>query len=123
MDKLHERVKGYIQMEEISRLGMDKTKHCRYHRSHGHNTGDCWALKDKMEKLIQVGYLAQFMKKPDDNPTRGRRETIVAKVEMPAEEGTKWIKEADKGVTRKGVNINLSKSKKMSLPSGFSYEG
>ena len=49
-----------------------------------------------MEKLIQVGYLAQFMKKPDDNPTRGRRETIVAKVEMPAEEGTKWIKEADK---------------------------
>ena len=51
-----------IQLPPIAppRLGLDKTKHCRYHRSHGHNTGDCWALKDKMEKLIQVGYLAQF---------------------------------------------------------------
>jgi len=42
---------------------LDKIKHYRYNRNHGHNTEDCWALKDKIEELIQAGYLAQFVKK------------------------------------------------------------
>jgi len=50
---------------------LDKTKHCRCHHNHGHNTEDCWALKDKIEELIYVGYLAQFVKKPDDNQIGG----------------------------------------------------
>ncbi|KAH1221831.1 hypothetical protein GmHk_12G035160 [Glycine max] len=49
-----------IQLPPIPppRPGLDKTKNYRYHHNYGHNTEDCWALKDKMEKLIQVGYLA-----------------------------------------------------------------
>ncbi|KAG5006884.1 hypothetical protein JHK85_025426 [Glycine max] len=50
---------------------LDKTKHCRCHHNHGHNTEDCWALKDKIEELIYVGYLAQFVKKSDDNQIGG----------------------------------------------------
>ena len=30
------------------RSGLGATKYCRYHRSIGHNTEDCWALKDKI---------------------------------------------------------------------------
>ena len=35
------------------------------------NIKDYWALKDKIEELIQAKNLAQFMKKPDDNRTGG----------------------------------------------------
>ncbi|KAH1188507.1 hypothetical protein GmHk_U059439 [Glycine max] len=38
--------------------GLDATKYCRYHHGIGHNTEDCWALKDKIKELIQAGYLA-----------------------------------------------------------------
>lgn len=40
--------------------GINKTKHCRYHRNYAHTTKDCWALKDWIEELIQAGYLTQF---------------------------------------------------------------
>ena len=40
------------------RSRLDKTKYCRYHRSYGHNTKDCWTLKDKLEELILVRDLA-----------------------------------------------------------------
>ena len=36
---------------------LDATKYYRYHCSIGHNTKDCWALKVKIEELIQAGYL------------------------------------------------------------------
>ncbi|KAG4988757.1 hypothetical protein JHK85_031740 [Glycine max] len=37
------------------RLGLDKTKYCRYHCNIGYNTEDCWALKEKIKELIQAG--------------------------------------------------------------------
>jgi len=49
------------------RLGLDRTKHCRYHRSYGHNVKDSWDLKDKIKELMQAEYLAQFMKRPDNH--------------------------------------------------------
>ena len=51
---------------------MNKTKHCKYHHNHGYNTKDYWALKDKIKKLIQAGYLSQFTKKLDDNRIGGK---------------------------------------------------
>ncbi|KAG5026682.1 hypothetical protein JHK86_022596 [Glycine max] len=130
MDKLQERAKGYIQIEEISRLrnevqqagqkrdkregvtkidshksdkrhksyncitileeffnaevpiklppplpcklGLDKTKYYRYHHRYGYNIEDCWALKDKIEELIQAGYLAQFVKRTNIHSARAR---------------------------------------------------
>jgi len=39
----------------------DTSKHCRYHQNYGHSTDECWALKDKIEELIQVGHLGRFV--------------------------------------------------------------
>lgn len=33
----------------------DKSKYCRFHKSHNHNIGDCIQLKDAIEKLIKNG--------------------------------------------------------------------
>ena len=33
---------------------LDKTKYYRYHHNYSHNTKDRWALKDKIEELIQT---------------------------------------------------------------------
>ena len=49
------------------KLGLDATKYYRYHHGIGHNTEDYWALKDKIEELIQARYLAQFFKRPDNH--------------------------------------------------------
>ena len=48
------------------------TKYYRYNRSYDHNTEDCWALKDKIEELIQVGYLAQFVKRSNSHAMEAR---------------------------------------------------
>lgn len=37
----------------------DPTCKCRYHRNIRHITEECQAMKDKIEELIQVGYLRQ----------------------------------------------------------------
>ncbi|KAG4924319.1 hypothetical protein JHK87_049859 [Glycine soja] len=47
--------------------GLDATKYCRYHRGIGHNTEYYWALKDKIEELLQAGYVAQFVKKSENH--------------------------------------------------------
>lgn len=44
------------------RLGLDRTKQYRYLRNNDHNTEDCWTLEEKIEELIQIEYLAHFVK-------------------------------------------------------------
>lgn len=61
-----------VEVYFVPKPGSDKAKHYRCHPSYGHNTKDCWALKDKIEELIQTGYLAQFVKRPNHNPVGAR---------------------------------------------------
>ncbi|KAH1249416.1 hypothetical protein GmHk_05G012764 [Glycine max] len=58
-----------IQLPPITlpRPRLDRTKHYRYYHNHDHNIEDCWALRDKIKELIQAKYLAQFVKKLDEN--------------------------------------------------------
>ncbi|XP_057444616.1 uncharacterized protein LOC130736852 [Lotus japonicus] len=37
------------------RVAVDKTKWCEYHRSTGHDTRDCFTLKNEIERLIRAG--------------------------------------------------------------------
>lgn len=37
----------------------DKTKYCKFHQSHGHNTEECVHLKDAIGILIRDGHLKQ----------------------------------------------------------------
>ena len=55
----------------------DQTKHCRYHRNFGHTTEDCWALKDKIEELVQANHLRRFVQgnQEDRRPRVDERRT------------------------------------------------
>ena len=40
-----------------------KVKYCRFHRDHGHDTADCYNLKQQIEALIKQGKLQRFVRK------------------------------------------------------------
>ncbi|XP_058722192.1 uncharacterized protein LOC131593949 [Vicia villosa] len=48
-----------------ARPNMDKSKFCRFHKGHGHNTEDCIHLKDAIEILIREGHQKQYAKKQE----------------------------------------------------------
>ncbi|KAD6454304.1 hypothetical protein E3N88_09010 [Mikania micrantha] len=39
----------------------DKSKYCDYHRVHGHDTNDCWHLKNQIEKFYSNGELKHLI--------------------------------------------------------------
>ena len=39
----------------------NKNKYCRFHRDHGHDTDDCYDLKQQIENLIKQGKLRHFV--------------------------------------------------------------
>ncbi|XP_020208941.1 uncharacterized protein LOC109793886 [Cajanus cajan] len=41
----------------------DRSKHCRYHRNHGHTTEECRTLRDRIEELVQAGHLGQYVQR------------------------------------------------------------
>ncbi|XP_020202094.1 uncharacterized protein LOC109787907 [Cajanus cajan] len=41
----------------------DRTKHCRYHRNHGHTIEECRILRDRIEELVQAGHLEQYVQR------------------------------------------------------------
>jgi len=60
-------------------LNADTPKHCRYHHNFGHTIEECLTLKEKIEELIQVGHLHNFVKRkegdslPEENERGGTR--------------------------------------------------
>ena len=45
-----------------------RDKYCRFHRDHGHNTFDCYDLKQQIEALIKQRKLQRFVSKERTNP-------------------------------------------------------
>ena len=45
-----------------------RNKYCRFHRDHGHDTTDCYDLKQQIEALIRQGKLQKFVSKDKANP-------------------------------------------------------
>ncbi|KAI5400275.1 hypothetical protein KIW84_065260 [Lathyrus oleraceus] len=60
----------------------DKSKYCRFHRSHGHVTEDCVHLKDAIEILIQEGHLKQYTRK-NEAPRHGEPEKKRPREDTP----------------------------------------
>ncbi|XP_058741380.1 uncharacterized protein LOC131613752 [Vicia villosa] len=60
---------------------MDKSKFCRFHKGHGHNTEDCIHLKDAIDILIKEGHLKQYAKKQE-----AAKEAKPITEEKPAED-------------------------------------
>ena len=45
-----------------------RDKYCRFHRDHGHDTIDCYDLKQQIEALIRQGKLQKFVSKEKTDP-------------------------------------------------------
>ena len=39
----------------------NRNKYCRFHRDHGHDTNECFDLKQQIENLIRQGKLRNFL--------------------------------------------------------------
>ncbi|XP_077217565.1 uncharacterized protein LOC143851939 [Tasmannia lanceolata] len=51
----------------------DPSKYCRFHKDHGHDTDDCWQLKEEIEQLISRGYLKKYIRTDNRNQeSRGK---------------------------------------------------
>ena len=45
-----------------------RDKYCRFHQDHGHDTTDCYDLKQQIEALIRQGKLQRFVSKEKMDP-------------------------------------------------------
>ncbi|GFZ10627.1 hypothetical protein Acr_22g0000250 [Actinidia rufa] len=65
----------------------NRNKYCEFHRDHGHNTEDCFQLKEQIADLIKRGYLWKYItdrppptaperRYGDNRPTAGNIQTI-----------------------------------------------
>ena len=45
-----------------------RDKYCRFHHNHGHDTTDCYDLKQQIEALIRQGKLQRFVSKERADP-------------------------------------------------------
>ncbi|GFS39302.1 hypothetical protein Acr_00g0062150 [Actinidia rufa] len=81
-------------------LGRNKNKYCKFHRDHGHNTKDCFQLKEQIADLIQRGYFRKgvwikriFKLVPEEACQRsyGRAEEEVYNLSTPMTETHKFI--------------------------------
>ena len=55
-------------------------KYCRYHRDYGHDTEECYQLKDEIEALIRRGHLWRYVRGPVPRSEVIIPEQTVAKV-------------------------------------------
>ena len=53
----------------------NRNKHCCFHRDHGHDTDECYDLKQQIENLIRQGKLRNFLgRKYKDEKLKGKVE-------------------------------------------------
>ena len=48
----------------------DANQRCSYHKDHGHRTENCKTLKQFLEKLVEQGHLANYVKKQGEETDR-----------------------------------------------------
>ncbi|XP_014524092.1 uncharacterized protein LOC106780328 [Vigna radiata var. radiata] len=65
--------------------GADMSKRCLYHQNSGHDTEDCVTLKDKIEELIRMGRLQQYVRREEVRRTEepSRREHSYTRPASP----------------------------------------
>lgn len=55
--------------DEVSPTSRDKNKYCKFHRDHGHDIKNCYALKNKIVEPILCCYLGMFVRKKGTQPS------------------------------------------------------
>ena len=95
-------------------------KYCRFHRYHGHDTDDCYDLKQQIKALVKQGKLQKFVRKEKAN-------------QPPQEQNPRWDNEqprppigdirmivggtAATGSDRKSTRLNSSHESVSRMPS------
>ncbi|KAG8649282.1 hypothetical protein MANES_08G083970v8 [Manihot esculenta] len=67
-------------------------KYCQYHRTHGHDTNNCFQLIAEIERLIKRGHLKNFVKKPE-----GQRPRPGPAAQMPRRTGAGPVNDGSSG--------------------------
>ncbi|XP_043816617.1 uncharacterized protein LOC122724820 [Manihot esculenta] len=70
----------------------DPDKYCQYHRTHGHDTNNCFQLITKIERLIKRGYLKNFVRKPE-----GQRPPPNPAAQAPRKTGSGPVNDGSSG--------------------------
>ena len=68
LDKVLMQIKDEGTLTFLGKLKSDpskrsRNKYCRFHRDHGHDTVDCYDLKQQIEAFIREGKLQKFVSK------------------------------------------------------------
>ncbi|XP_043816611.1 uncharacterized protein LOC122724815 [Manihot esculenta] len=67
-------------------------KYCQFHRTHGHDTNNCFQLIVEIERLIKRGHLKNFVKKPE-----GQRPQPNPAVQTPRRTGANPVNDGSSG--------------------------
>lgn len=51
----------------------NENKYCRFHRDYGHDTSQCYDLRDHIENLIRLSHLKKYVGKKDVCSSQGKR--------------------------------------------------
>ena len=92
----------------------NKNKYCRFHRDHGHDTDECYDLKQQIENLIRQGKLRHFVGKDyKDKKLKGKIEESswppLGEIRFIIGENSTWQSSKSKKTYLKMVqNIQLS---------------
>ncbi|CAJ2673558.1 unnamed protein product [Trifolium pratense] len=89
----------HFPRQQPMKANTDRTKFCRYHKSHGHVTEDCVHLKDAIEILIQKGYARRYVQNDEQaqqQQQQQRREPqeVAMAIDVPEQENRGIVPQA-----------------------------
>ncbi|XP_021603120.1 uncharacterized protein LOC110608215 [Manihot esculenta] len=96
----------------------DPDKYCQYHRTHGHDTNNCYQLISEIERLIKRGHLRNFMKKP-----KGERPQPNPIAERPRRTGAGPVNDGSSGTINMIVGGTGSRMSRRGKKIGRDGEG
>lgn len=67
-------IPGPPRMKPDSNNRRNRDKYCRYHRDYGHDTNDCYNLKNLIEAMIRRGQLANYVRRENQERQGRNRE-------------------------------------------------
>ncbi|CAJ2666983.1 unnamed protein product [Trifolium pratense] len=89
----------HFPRQQPMKANTDRTKFCRYHKSHGHVTEDCVHLKDAIEILIQKGYARRYVQNDEQaqqqqQQTRREPQEVAMAIDVPEQENRGIVPQA-----------------------------
>ncbi|XP_043814072.1 uncharacterized protein LOC122723991 [Manihot esculenta] len=96
----------------------DPDKYYQYHRTHGHDTNNCYQLIMEIERLIKRGHLKNFVKKPE-----GQRPQPNPAAQMPRRTGAGPMNDGSSGTINMTVGGTGGRMSRRGKKRGRDREG